>query len=195
MPKIRKEPTLDALFNSPVRVRILKLFLYGFDRSFDARHISEKLQINPRILKRELQRLADIGFVRSRNVGRKKLFTVNHSFSFYEPLRALVIKTLPVSRKMMLERIQKLGKIKLAVISGVFVNADNSRADLMIVGENINQVKLSRFFRNLEAEVGKDLNYAVMTTKEFNYRFGMYDRFVRDLLEFKHEKLINKLRI
>lgn len=195
MPKTPKEPTLDILFDSPVRTRILKLFLYGFDRSFDAKNISRKLQINPRILKRELQRLSDIGFIKSRGVARKKVFTVNQSFGFYEPLRSLLTKTLPVSRESMLGRILRLGKIKLALISGVFINADNSRADLMIVGDDINQARLNRFFRNLEAEVGKDLNYAVMTTKEFNYRFGMYDKFVRDLLEFKHEKLINKLRI
>ena len=195
MPKTPKEPTLDTLFDSPVRARILKLFLYGFDRSFDAKKISGKLQINLRILNRELQRLSDIGFIKSRGLARKRVFTVNQSFGFYEPLRALVTKTLPVSRKSMLGRILRLGKIKLVLISGIFVNSDNSRADLMIVGDNINQAKLNRFFRNLEAEVGKDLNYAVMTTKEFDYRFGMYDRFVRDLLEFKHEKLINKLRI
>jgi len=195
MPKTPKEPTLDTLFDSPVRARILKLFLYGFDRSFDAKKISGKLQINLRILNRELQRLSDIGFIKSRGLARKRVFTANQSFSFYEPLRALVTKTLPVSRKSMLGRILRLGKIKLVLISGIFVNSDNSRADLMIVGDNINQAKLNRFFRNLEAEVGKDLNYAVMTTKEFDYRFGMYDRFVRDLLEFKHEKLINKLRI
>ena len=195
MPKTQKEPTIDALFNYPVRVRILKLFLYGFDRNFDAKHISRKLQINPRILRRELQRLSDIGFIKSRGALRKRVFTANQSFGFYEPLRALITKTLPVSRKEMIGRILKLGKIKLALISGIFVNADNSRADLMIVGDNINQAKLNRFFRNLEAEVGKDLNYAVMSTKEFDYRFVMYDRFIRDLLEFKHEKLINKLRI
>lgn len=195
MPKTAKEPTLDALFDSPVRVRILKLFIYGFDRSFDAKNISRKLRINLRTLKMELLRLSDIGFVKSRGKGRKRLFTINQSFSFYEPLRALVTKTVPVSKEEMLRRILKLGRIKLALISGIFVNADNSKADLMIVGDKINQIKLNRFFRNLEAEVGKDLNYAVMSTKEFNYRFGMYDRFVRDLLEFKHEKLINKLRI
>jgi len=45
----------------------------------------------------------------------------------------------------------------------------------------------------LESEVGKEIQYAFMETKEFEYRYQMFDRFVRDIFEKPHEKLINKL--
>ena len=53
--------------------------------------------------------------------------------------------------------------------------------------------KLQTFIRSLEAEAGTDINCVVMTTEEFNYRYDMYDRFIRDLLNDKCEFLINKL--
>jgi len=65
----------------------------------------------------------------------------------------------------------------------------------LIVGDKIKSSKFDRFLKELEAEVGREINCAIMTTKEFYYRHDMYDRFIRDLLDFKHEKLINKLKI
>ncbi|MEK7134977.1 MAG: hypothetical protein AAB735_01015, partial [Patescibacteria group bacterium] len=62
-------------------------------------------------------------------------------------------------------------------------------------GDNIKPAKFNNFIKKLEAEIGKEISYALMTTKEFHYRYDMYDRFVRDLLDFKHEKLLNKLKI
>ena len=75
------------------------------------------------------------------------------------------------------------------------LNLDNSHADLLVVGDKIKSAKFDRFLKELEAEVGREINCALMTTKEFYYRYNMYDRFVRDILDFKHEKLINKLKI
>ena len=95
----------------------------------------------------------------------------------------------------MINTVRRLGNIKLLVLSGVFTADDASRVDLLIVGDKINQRKFNNFLKDLEAEVGKELNCAVMTSKEFNYRYDMYDRFVRDLLTGKNEVLINRVNL
>ncbi len=43
--------------------------------------------------------------------------------------------------------------------------------------------------------MGRELTYAVMTAEEFKYRQGMYDKFVWDILESEHDKLIDTLNI
>jgi len=83
----------------------------------------------------------------------------------------------------------------LLVLGGIFLNTDNSRLDLFIVGDGIKQPKVNSFLKNLESEVGKEIGFAVMNTKEFYYRYHMFDRFVHDILEKPNEKLINKLRL
>ena len=98
----------------------------------------------------------------------------------------------------MTRRINRLGKIKLAVISGIFINKDNPDpliADLLMVGDYIDSRKLRSFLKSLEAEVGKEIKYSVMDKEEFQYRLAMFDRFIRVLLESPHEKLINRLGI
>jgi len=195
MAKILSEPTLDALFDSTVRVRLLKLFLYNPDKNFESRDISKKLNLKSIQVNKNLNDLVDIKFLSCKNLKGKKTFKVSRGFEFYDELKELVTKASPASKERMLDRLKSLGKIKLALLAGVFINSDTSRADLLIVGNNIKPAKFNNFIKNLEAEVGKEINYALMTTKEFYYRYNMYDRFIRDLLDFKHEKLINKLKI
>jgi len=194
MAKILIEPTLDLLFDSPVRTRILKLFLYGADQDFNSGFIAKKLGINSAQANRQLKNLADLQFVVPKNSQGKKVYRANQNFVYYNELKELVAKASPASKQKMLERIKNVGNIKLALISGIFVNSDVSRADLLVVGDKINQAKFGKFIKDLEAESGKEIDYALMTTKEFHYRYDMFDRFLRDMLELKHEKLINKLK-
>ena len=86
-----------------------------------------------------------------------------------------------------------MGNVKLLVLTGVFTGDETARADLLIVGDKINQRKLNNFIKEVEAEVGKEVNCVVMSAKEFNYRYDMYDRFVRDLLNGKCEILLKKI--
>ena len=99
----------------------------------------------------------------------------------------------------MIKKIAGLGRIKLAVVAGVFSSSNDSSAfngadvDLFIVGDSVDKSKLRNFLKSLEAEVGKEIRFGLMEKDEFEYRYGMFDRFVRVLLEGPHEKLINKL--
>jgi len=195
MKKKFNEFTLEVLFDSPIRARVLKMFLYAPERNFETKIVSKMLNVKTALINKHLKTLSEIKFLKSKTVGGKKFFKVNQGFNFYNELKELVFRVNPASKEKIIKQILSLGKIKLAVISGVFINFDNARADLMAVGDKIKPAKFNKFLRNLEAEIGKEINYVLMTTQEFQYRYGMYDRFVRDLLEFKHEKLINKLKI
>ena len=44
--------------------------------------------------------------------------------------------------------------------------------------------------RKLEAEIGMELAYTVFDTKEFIYRLNMYDKLVRDILDYPHEVIL-----
>jgi len=191
----KPEPTIDVIFDSPVRVRVLKLFLYNPETSFEPKTISKMLNIGSIIANKHLKGLKEIKFVDQKTIKGRHVFKTNPNFYFYDELKELVFKANPASKEKLIKRISSLGKIKLAIISGIFLNFDNARADLMIVGDDIKPAKFNKFLKDLEAEVGKEINCALMTVKEFHYRYNMYDRFVRDILDFKHEKLINKLKI
>jgi len=126
---------------------------------------------------------------------KSRVFYFNQGFIFSEELKSLVLKSSPASKSKMFNRIKKLGRVKLAILAGIFLNQENSKADILIVGDDISDKRFRNFVKDLEAEAGKEICYSLISTEEFDYRLDMCDRFIRDLLEYPHEKLINKLKL
>ena len=196
------ERILEQLFDSPIKVKLLKLFLRNPNKQFLMQDIVRKTQERSVVTTKQVRGLEEIRLIQSKRVKANKkkevaggrYYSVNPNFDFYAELQSLVLKSSPTSKEKMLKRLMKVGRIKMALISGVFLNCENYRVDLFLVGDDISQRKLTTFLADMEAEVGKEIEYAAMETKEFDYRFHMFDRFVRDVLEKPHEKLLNKLR-
>lgn len=127
-------------------------------------------------------------------------YLLDPSFEFFSELKSLILKASPAEKDLLIKKILTLGRVKLAVVSGIFLNTDtelcsNAVADLFIVGDDISKDRLRTFLRSLEAEVGREIKFSLMDREEFDYRFGMFDRFIRVLLEGPHEKIINKIGI
>jgi len=186
---------LEQLFDSPIKVKLLKLFLRNPEEYFELKEIVKKTRVDRTSCRRQINKLKDINFIKSKFKSGKKLYSLNYTFDFYNELRTLVLKSSPASKNKILNRLKNIGRIKLVLLSGIFVNSENSRADLLIVGDGIKNKNLTNFLKDLESEVGKEINYVVLTTADFKYRYDMFDRFIRDILEKPHEKLINKLKI
>jgi predicted nucleotidyltransferase len=186
---------LEQLFDSPVKVRLLKLFLRNPNQSFGIRDIVKRIKTDLSSCQRQIKKLESIKFVNSKIKSGRKIYSANRDFDFYNELSTLVLKSSPASKEKILGRLRSLGRIKLAILSGIFVNLDNSRVDLLVVGDAIRKKKLANFFRDLEAEAGKEIDYVVLSTRDFKYRYDMFDRFIRDVLEKPHEKLVNKLKV
>lgn len=204
--------TLEKLFDSPVRSRLLKLFLMNPDTRYSAAEGAIQLRIRPALFLAEARRLGEVGLLKSAwarvatlsphgskskklKTARVQFFTAHKEFPLFPELRMLVLKSAPHAKGQLLTRIRRLGTIKLAVLAGVFIDNPNSRADLLLVGDGIKKSRLKSFIQWLEGEVGKELNYAAMSSQEYRYRMDMYDRFIRDVLEFPHETIINKLGV
>ena len=83
----------------------------------------------------------------------------------------------------------------MLVISGAFVQRLDGPADLLIVGDDLKRNLIDQAIKNLEAETGRELVYAVFDTSDFMYRYHSSDRFIRDLFEFEHERLVDKIVI
>jgi len=187
--------TFEQFFNSEIKARLIKFFIYNPENSFEAKEIGARLNLTPNSLKKHLQDLTDEGFLRSRSIKSVKSYSLETKCSYLKELRDLVLQFSAASHTKLLKNIKKIGVVKLAILGGVFLNTDKSRVDIFIVGDKIKEAQFNKFLKNLEAEVGKDLSYSTMSLSEFKYRMDMFDRFVRDVLEFPHEKIINKLKL
>lgn len=182
---------LEELFNSKTRAKVLKLMFRNAEQGFRVQEVSERARVDYFAARRELNKLHKIKIINYRN----KAFSINPQFKFFKELKNLILKSTPISKEKILDKLKKVGKIKLIILTGVFLNVDNARVDLFLVGEGISQNKLKTFLQNLQAEVGKEIDYVVMDTNEFKYRKNMFDKFVLDILEGPKEILWDRIGV
>jgi len=186
---------LEQLFESLAKVKLMKFFFRNSIDVFTLREVLKMLRVNPRNVRQELNKLEKLGLVDSRKRQGRIVYSLNSNFDFLKELKDLILKSTISSKSELINNVRKIGNIKLLVLGGIFRSNESDEADILIVGDKINQRKFSTFLKDLEAEVGKELNCALMSAKEFNYRYDMYDRFVRDLINENKDILINKLNL
>ncbi|HPT18391.1 MAG TPA: hypothetical protein PKZ36_03240 [Candidatus Paceibacterota bacterium] len=177
---------LGKIFGSQSKVKIMRLFLLNPDTSFSYKEIKKRSRTSNDIANKELKALQSIGFVKKRN----KELRFNPSFKYTSELENLLINSDSLDKSTLLEIFKKSGKVKLIIVSGIFIKDKDSRLDLLIVGDKIKKSKVEDGVHRLEAEIGAELTYALFDTKEFLYRVNMYDKLIRDILDFPHEVIL-----
>lgn len=202
---------LEKLFGSAAKVKIIKLFLFNPDSAFDNSETAERAKVSRAITRREVSNLEKIGFLKSRfyikDIKRQKDrkiktfrkrtngWTLDPKFPYIEAIKSFLSNINPFKNKDIVEKISRAGKIQLLIISGIFIKDPDARVDLFIVGDNISQGRLDNIVKTIESEIGQEIRYAVFETPEFNYRYSIFDKFIRDILDYPHEKIINKLNL
>lgn len=185
---------LEKLFHSKAEVKLLRLFFNNPQEFYLASEISEKSKTDLSLSKKEIANLVDMKLLVSKKKSGKSYYGINPSFVLLNELKRLIFKASPTSSERIMSRVDKLGQIRLLVISGALINSEKGRVDILIVGEHISKSRLKNFLENTEAEIGRNLNYVSMSTDEFRYRKSMFDKFVIDILEGPHKVLIDKLK-
>ena len=183
----------SQLFESRVKARLIKFFMLNDKREYSQQEVVQKNKMSSIQITKELNRFEKMKMIIVRTKKGKRFFQTNTGFIFYPELKNLVVKsnTMPECRS--LSQIKNLGKVRLALISGVFLNYPKGRADLLLVGDEMSRAKLKHLLENLEAEVGKENNYSFMSSDEFKYRTDMLDKFIMEFLESPYEEIICKV--
>ena len=185
---------LDELFNSHARARMLKLFLFNPEEIFTSSQVADRARLQETTVRAELNRLIKIGIVTTK-IRKEKTFALNSEFCFLIPLKNLFYKATFIPDAKIIKQIKKMGKIKLAILGGIFTGTYKSPVDLLIVADSIKRAGFKNFIKDIEADLGRGINYSLMDIDEFNYRRQMCDHFVKTMLEMPHKVLIDKLGI
>lgn len=200
---------LIRLLGGAERVKIMRFFLHHEDGIFSLNEISEKTKSKSVIARKEMAILTSIGFIEKKKsktyvttgTGKKassKLkeivgFKLNPDFPHNQALKDLLFDFKLVDKRDLASRFKIIGRIKLFLVAGVFLGEEKSRVDILIVGEAIKRPKAEKIFESLSAEIGRDVIYSMMDVEEYEYRFKMYDKFVRDIIEMPNEIVIDKI--
>lgn len=173
-----------ALF-SDSQSRVFRWLFGQPEREFHLSELRRLTGLGSASLQRELNRLAEVGLVRSERVGNLRRFQANPQSPVFGELVGLTRKTLGVE-PMLREALLPLSRnLKAAWVYGsVAKQTDTAQSDIdvMLVGKNLRLTKVLEVLVPLEAQLGRKINPTVYTPAEFAKRRAEPDSFVNRVL-------------
>lgn len=195
---------LGKLLGGIPRVKIMRLFLLNPDEPFGIDDVIERSRLQRPLARKTISALIAMCLIQKKSfiqefedakgkITKKRIqgWILSENFPYVSELKQLLVEGEFFKHSELVKRFKPSGRVQLLVISGLFIQDSESRLDLLIVGDNLRKSVIQKAIAVLESELGKELRYAIFETADFKYRVSMYDKLLRDVFEFPHEKLIS----
>jgi hypothetical protein len=184
---------LARLFTSPTRLKLLRLFLFNDDAAFQLNDIAFRTSVAVDAARKEVKVLLAAGIIKKKTAKEGIVYSANKRFTYYEPLQTFLRTTTTLSDTDMLTELKKAGNLRVVALSGLFTGAIETKIDLLVVGDKLDDKHLEKSVHELEAELGRELRFAAFSTEDFRYRVGVYDRLLRDVFDYPHRTILDKI--
>lgn len=196
---------LDAIFSSVSRVKILNFLLLSTDKKFQLKSLTRDLNLTPSSVRHELDNLSKFGLVveengpeekeekpGKKNKPNKKYFYINTGFILYPEIKALFVKAQILFSQKFISGLQKICQPKFLALTGLFTNYPEARTDLLVVG-TVRRGAFLQLIKNLEKDLGREINFTILSEREFHYREEIMDIFLYNILEGKTIVLLDNI--
>lgn len=182
------EDILDSKYGS----ELLAFLLLAPARCFSHKELAKRLGISENNLANTLQQFLDEDLVLHFTRDKSPLYIVNQRHKLLLEIKASLVKNQKPYEDELFSTITKLGDIKAAFLSGAFTGQPQLPVDLLLVGK-INLTKLDLFLKQCKVMLGIDINYSIMTPDEFELRINTFDRFLKDIFDYAHLVVVDKV--
>lgn len=196
---------LAILFGSSARVKLLRFFLFNPSKEFTFDDMSRRARLVRRTARTEITALEKAGVIVKRTMyvavpgKEKKIKTLglalNKKFPELQALQTFLFETAPIDGKNLLTHLRKAGVIDFVLVAGVFVREFEQQLDVLIAMKKLSETKVESAIRSLESEIGIEIRFAMMTSDDLLYRVGMNDKLARDVFDYKHQILVDKIGV
>jgi len=168
---------------SKTRVKLMELFFTNPDELYYVREITRLIKEEINAVRRELDKMLGYGLLKSEQRGNRMYYNLNTRYPFYSELRQMVAKTSGLGAKITKNR-RKLGAVEFVMFSGSFVEGKSPKqgeVDVLVIGDIV-LPELQDLIKTHQEKIGREINYAVFSLEEFNFRKTRRDPFVMDIL-------------
>lgn len=196
---------LSILFGSQARLKLLRFFLFNPSKDFTFDDISRRAKLVRRTARTEMNALERAGVIKRKQIyiqlpdkdkkTRALGFTLNKNFPELPALQTFLFETAPINGKTVLKHLRKAGTLDFVCLAGVFVKDFEQRLDLMLAMNKLPEAKVENAIRALEAELGIEIRFAAFSSEDLIYRVGLYDKLTRDVFEYPHQIIVDKIGV
>lgn len=194
---------LGKLLGGIHRVKIMRLFLLNPESGFENADVADRCRLSSSVARKGVSQFSAMDLIKKKSfvkeierangkIVKKRVegWFLNPDFLYINELRQLLVEGEFFKQRELAKRFKPAGRLQLLVISGIFLQNNESRLDLLIVGDNLKKNVIQRTVSVLESELGKELSYAIFESGDFKYRMSMYDKLLRDVFDYPHELLL-----
>ena len=185
--------TLGKLFGSANKVKLMRLFVLNPELQVGSAEVAKRARIASPAAVRELKLLSSIDLIHKKRKNNAVCWQLNSNFPILNSLKNIIKSKVLDQKRELINQFNRCGRINLLIAAGALIENPDSRADLLVVGDRVKKGAVDRVVKGLEAEMGCELSYAVLETGDFTYRLNASDRFLRDILDYPHEQLVNRI--
>jgi predicted nucleotidyltransferase len=173
------------------QILVLKEFFNNTHKSYYLRELARLLKKEPGVFQRDINKLEKDGILESYYQGKNRFFKLNREHALFEELKSIISKTVGIEMviKKMIEGVKG---VEEAFIYGSFAqNSENlmSDVDVFVIGD-VNEDKLIDAISKLEKQIGREINYTLMTNEEFLKKKQEKNSFLVNIFNKKIIKLI-----
>ena len=196
---------LEILFGSQARVKLLRFFLFNPSQEFTFDDMSRRARLVRRTARTEINALERAGVIKRKVMyldqgeGKKKQkvhgYALNKKFPELQALQTFLFETAPIDGKTVLKHLRKAGPLDFVCVAGIFVRDFESRLDVLLSMAKLSEKKVEGAIRSLESEIGIEIRYAAFGSEDMLYRVGMYDKLTRDVFDYPHQILVDKIGV
>jgi DNA-binding transcriptional ArsR family regulator len=196
---------LEHIFGSKTRLKMLKIFFRDPLESYYVRELTRLVDAQINAVRRELEVLMKAGLVieitdseYKKKSGSKlrKYYTIQNESILYPELQALLIKDQTLGEQKFFESIKvKAGNLKLFLLTGRFTGDKRAPSDMLLVGDSVKESVVENLVKKYEKEFGGQINYTILSTREFQDRRHVMDKFLFSLFEAKNIKVVDKIGV
>ncbi len=196
---------LAILFGNQARVKLLRFFLFNPTQEFSFDDISRRAKLVRRTARTEINALERAEVVKkismyvphkTRNIKmRVQGYALNDKFPQLSSLQTFLFETAPINGETVMKHLRKVGPLDFVAMTGIFMREFDRRLDLLIAMKKVSEGKIEVAIRALEAELGIEIRYATFNREDLLYRVGMYDKLTRDVFDYPHQILVDKIGV
>lgn len=180
----RSQRGVGALFASSTIGPLLRVFVRQPQQEFYQRELQRLTGAHLRQLQRDLGRLVESGFVRSRAHGNRVYYRAEGAHPAFPALRNLILSTTGLGDTLR-EAFLALGaEVTIAFVYGSFARGDESAdsdVDLLVVG-SVSRRVLASALVPAGRDLGRELNPVILSAEEFATRRRRDDHFLQAVL-------------
>ena len=184
----------------PNRAKVLRFFVHNDALSFTAADLAKRIGISTPTATSEVESLVKIGCI-DEVLGegdalaeRKKnaRYAWRKESKHANALSTFIHEVSPAEFHDIERALKGAGRLSVIVLSGIFTGDLKRPADIIVVGDGLNEQRLEKAVRSFEPRYGSEIRYVIFSTPEFRYRLTIHDKLLRDTLDYPHRLLLNK---